>query len=142
MSLGRACRTAIADLSSAASVGFVIPDLVSNADALPNGGIHILLNCAGIQRRHASHEFPDNDWSEVLQTNLSTVFMLCRDIGYYWIAKGIRGRIINVASLLSFQGGLNVPAYAAAKHGVVGVTKALSNEWAGRGIGVNAIAPG
>jgi len=78
----------------------------------------------------------------VLQTNLSTVFMLCRDIGYYWIAKGIRGRIINVASLLSFQGGLNVPAYAAAKHGVVGVTKALSNEWAGRGIGVNAIAPG
>lgn len=63
-------------------------------------------------------------------------------MGNYWISNGIKGRIINVASLLSFQGGLNVPAYSAAKHGVVGITKALSNEWAGKGIGVNAIAPG
>ncbi|KAF8247146.1 NAD(P)-binding protein [Wilcoxina mikolae CBS 423.85] len=142
MSLGRACRTVLGDLSSSASVGFIIPDLVSNDSALPNGGIHILLNCAGIQRRHKAHEFPDTEWNEVVQTNLSTVFTLCRDVGSYWIQKGIRGRIVNVASLLSFQGGLNVAAYAAAKHGVVGITKALSNEWAGRGIGVNAIAPG
>ncbi|KAF8533525.1 hypothetical protein BDD12DRAFT_864745 [Trichophaea hybrida] len=142
MSLGRTCRTAIGDLSSSASVSFVIPDLISNDALLPNGGIHILLNCAGIQRRHKAEEFPDAAWDEVVQTNLSTVFTLCRDVGKYWIQNGIRGRIINVASLLSFQGGLTVPAYAAAKHGVVGITKALSNEWAGCGIGVNAIAPG
>jgi len=102
----------------------------------------LLLNCAGIQSRHPSHEFPSSDWNAVLQTNLNTVFTLCRDIGAYWIANGIRGRIINVASLLSFQGGLTVPAYAASKGGVLQLTKALSNEWAGKGIGVNAIAPG
>jgi 2-deoxy-D-gluconate 3-dehydrogenase len=111
-------------------------------DVLPNGGVHILINCAGIQRRHPAHQFPDEDWDEVLQTNLSSVFQLCRAFGSYWIERGIRGRIINIASLLSFQGGLTVPAYTAAKHGVAGLTKALSNEWAGHGIGVNAIAPG
>ncbi|CCX32431.1 hypothetical protein FPQ18DRAFT_124312 [Pyronema domesticum] len=140
--LGRKCRIVLADLSTSASVSFVIPDLVSHAEMLPNGGIHILVNCAGIQRRNPAHEFPDSEWNEVVQTNLSTVFTMCRDIGKYWIENDIGGRIVNVASLLSFQGGINVPAYAAAKHGVMGLTKSLSNEWAKHGIAVNAIAPG
>jgi 2-deoxy-D-gluconate 3-dehydrogenase len=105
------------------------------------------LNCGGIQRRHPSHQFPDNDWNEVLQVNLSTVFTLCREVGAHMLARepdvhGRRGSIINVASLLSFQGGLTVPAYAASKGGVAQLTKALSNEWASKGIAVNAIAPG
>ncbi|ELR08273.1 hypothetical protein GMDG_03074 [Pseudogymnoascus destructans 20631-21] len=104
----------------------------------------ILLNCAGIQRRHPSASFPDSDWDLVLQTNLSTVFTLCRDIGAHMLTRPgpHRGNIINIASLLSFQGGLTVPAYAAAKGGVAQLTKALSNEWAGKGVNVNAVAPG
>ena len=107
----------------------------------------ILLTCAGIQKRHPSHQFPDEDWTSVIQVNLTTVFILCRDFGAYLLAKpapatGSRGRIINIASLLTFQGGITVPAYAASKGGVAQLTKALSNEWSGKGINVNAIAPG
>lgn len=109
--------------------------------------VDILLNCGGIQRRHPAHEFPDKDWNEVLQVNLNAVFTLCRDVGAHMLSRdadeyGRRGSIINVASLLSFQGGLNVPAYAASKGGVAQLTKALSNQWADKGITVNAIAPG
>lgn len=109
--------------------------------------MHILVTCAGIQRRHPAHQFPDNDWNEVLQVNLTTVFTLDRDFGAYLLAKpaptsGSRGSIINIASLLTFQGGITVPAYAASKGGVGQLTKALSNEWAGKGIQVNAICPG
>jgi 2-dehydro-3-deoxy-D-gluconate 5-dehydrogenase len=109
--------------------------------------IDILLNCGGIQRRHAPHQFPDEDWNEVLQTNLTTVFTLCRDVGAHMLARekdqyGKRGSIINVASLQSFQGGINIPAYASSKGGVAQLTKALSNQWASEGINVNAIAPG
>ncbi|KAA8909388.1 hypothetical protein FN846DRAFT_898315 [Sphaerosporella brunnea] len=142
VSLGRQCLIHSSDLSSSTSVRSIVPTLCAGASTLPNGGIHILLNCAGIQRRHPTAEFPDSDWDEILQTNLSTVFMLCRALGKYWLENGIRGRIVNIASLLTFQGGMTVAGYAAAKHGVAGLTKALSNEWAGRGIGVNAIAPG
>ena len=108
----------------------------------------ILLSCAGIQKRHPAHKFPDDDWNAVLQVNLSTVFTMCRDFGAYLLSKPepaagrSRGSIINVASLLTYQGGITVPAYAASKGGVGQLTKALSNEWAGKGIKVNAIAPG
>jgi 2-deoxy-D-gluconate 3-dehydrogenase len=108
--------------------------------------IHILLNCGGIQKRHPAHQFPDNDWQSVLQVNLTSVFTLCRDVGAHMLSQPAdlpmsrRGAIINVASLLTFQGG--VPAYAASKGGVGQLTKALSNEWAAKGISVNAIAPG
>ena len=108
----------------------------------------ILLNCGGIQRRHPAEKFPSSDWDEVLQVNLSTVFTLCRDVGAHMLTlpvspiTGRKGSIINVASLLSFQGGITVPAYAASKGGIAQLTKALSNEWAGKGIAVNAIAPG
>jgi 2-deoxy-D-gluconate 3-dehydrogenase len=110
--------------------------------------ISILVTCAGIQRRHPAHKFPMSDWDEVLQINLRSVWTLCRDFGAYMLERtpdstnGHRGSIINVASLVSFQGGLTVPAYAAAKGGIAQLTKALSNEWASQGVNVNAVAPG
>ena len=108
--------------------------------------IDILVNCGGIQRRHAAHQFPDDDWNEVLQVNLNAVFTLCRDVGAYMLTRQAqgdpphRGSIINIASLVTFQGGLNVPAYAAAKGGVGQLTKSLSNQWAADGINVNAVS--
>lgn len=131
-----------ADLSDQASVRNIIPDLAKQGQSMD-----ILLTCAGIQKRHAPEEFPDDDWNMVVQVNMTTVFTLCRDFGAYLLSKpqptyGSRGRIINIASLLTFQGGVNVPAYAASKGGVAQLTKALSNQWAGKGINVNAIAPG
>ena len=140
--LGRKATIYTADLASPSSVNALVPQILKDGH-----NIDVLLNCGGIQRRHPSHQFPDNDWNEVLQVNLSTVFTLCREVGAHMLARepdahGRRGSIINVASLLSFQGGLTVPAYAASKGGVAQLTKALSNEWASKGIAVNAIAPG
>ncbi|GAB7324162.1 hypothetical protein MBLNU13_g07538t1 [Cladosporium sp. NU13] len=140
--LGRKATIYTADLASPSSVSALVPQILKDGH-----NVDVLLNCGGIQRRHPSHQFPDNDWNEVLQVNLSTVFTLCREVGAHMLARepdahGRRGSIINVASLLSFQGGLTVPAYAASKGGVAQLTKALSNEWASKGIAVNAIAPG
>lgn len=140
--LGRRAQIYVADLASQDSVRAIVPKVLEDGH-----DIHILLNCGGIQRRHPSHQFPDDDWSEVLQVNLSTVFTLCREVGAHMLGRdadqhGRRGSIINVASLLTFQGGFTVPAYAASKGGVGQLTKALSNEWAAKGINVNAIAPG
>jgi 2-deoxy-D-gluconate 3-dehydrogenase len=105
------------------------------------GRLDILVNNAGIQRRYPAEDFPLEVWDEVLRVNLRSVWLLCQLCGRIMLEQG-RGKIVNIASLLSFQGGWTVPAYAAAKHGVAGITKALANEWAGRGINVNAIAPG
>jgi 2-dehydro-3-deoxy-D-gluconate 5-dehydrogenase len=105
------------------------------------GGLDILLNNAGTTRRAKAEEFSDEDWNYVLEVNLQAVFRLCRAAGSRMLERGY-GRIINVASLLSFQGGITVPAYAASKHAVAGLTRALANEWAGRGLTVNALAPG
>ena len=105
------------------------------------GGIDILVNCAGIQKRHPSEEFPLSDWNKVIEINLTAVFHMCRLAGNEMLKKG-KGKIINVASMLSFFGGYTVPAYAASKGGVAQLTKALSNEWAAKNINVNAIAPG
>jgi len=142
LSIGRKAIIYEADLSSQSSVSELIPQITKDGYR-----IDILLNCAGIQRRHPSEKFPDADWNEVLQVNLTTVFTLCRDVGAHMLTRaadshGRRGSIINIASLLSFQGGLTVPAYAASKGGIAQLTKALSNEWAAKGISVNAIAPG
>jgi len=106
------------------------------------GQIDILVNNAGIIRRKAAAQHSDDDWDAVIEVNLSNAFRLCRAMGKHLIETGRPGKIINVASLLSFQGGITVPGYAAAKGGIVQLTRALANEWAAHGINVNAIAPG
>lgn len=105
------------------------------------GSIDILINNAGITRRAPAVDYSISDWDDVLATNLTSVFRLCQSAGRAMLSQG-SGKIVNIASLLSFQGGITVPAYAAAKGGVAQLTKALANEWAARGIQVNAIAPG
>ena len=105
------------------------------------GRLDILVNNAGIIRRAPAAEHTAVDWDEVMKVNVDAVFYLSQAAGRHMLAQG-GGRIINVASMLSFQGGIRVPSYTAAKHAVLGVTRALANEWAGSGVNVNAIAPG
>ena len=105
------------------------------------GNVDILVNNAGIIRRANAEEFLDDDWNAVLELNLNSVWRLSRAAGQKMLARG-SGKIISIASLLSFQGGIRVPAYTASKHAIAGLTKALANEWANRGVTVNAIAPG
>lgn len=105
------------------------------------GTIDILVNNAGIIRRAPAAEFSAKDWADVLEINLTAVFRMCQLAGRRMLNQG-SGKIVNIASLLAFQGGVLVPSYAAAKGGVAQLTKALANEWASRGINVNAIAPG
>jgi 2-deoxy-D-gluconate 3-dehydrogenase len=105
------------------------------------GGLDILVNNAGIIRRTPAVDFSEADWDDVLQIDLKAVFFLSQAAARIMLARG-GGKIINIASMLSFQGGILVPSYTAAKSGVAGVTRALANEWAARGIHVNAIAPG
>ncbi len=118
-----------------------VPDELVRAAAGGLGELGVLVNNAGTIRRAPAAETADEDWLAVLEVNLNAVFRLCRAAGRPMLAAG-RGKIVNVASLLSFQGGITVPAYAASKGGVAQLTKALANEWAARGVNVNAIAPG
>jgi 2-deoxy-D-gluconate 3-dehydrogenase len=105
------------------------------------GGLDILVNNAGIIHREASTEMPLAEWRRVLSVNLDSVWLLSQAAGKQMVSKGA-GKIVIVSSVLGSQGGLRVPAYAASKHAVLGLTKALCNEWAGQGVNVNAIAPG
>jgi 2-dehydro-3-deoxy-D-gluconate 5-dehydrogenase len=106
------------------------------------GDADILVNNAGIIRRNDLLDYTDEDWDEVIEVNLRSVFALSRDFARRLVARRSGGRIINIASMLSFQGGIRVVAYTAAKSGIIGLTRALSNELAPHGINVNAIAPG
>jgi len=136
-SSGRRTATVTGDLSDPAAAERIVADTLSAF-----GRIDILVNNAGIIRRRAASEHTNEDWDAVIAVNLSSVFRLCRAAGRQMIERRSGGKIVNVASMLSFQGGVTVPGYAASKGAVVQLTKALANEWAASGINVNAIAPG
>jgi 2-deoxy-D-gluconate 3-dehydrogenase len=135
---GAGCKAVniAADLSSIEPVQRVVDQAI---DGL--GGLDILINNAGIIRRNDLAVFTEEDWDAVVDTNLKSLFFLSQAAAHGMAAQG-RGKIVNIASLLSFQGGIRVPSYAAAKSGVAGVTKAMANELAPAGVQVNAIAPG
>jgi 2-deoxy-D-gluconate 3-dehydrogenase len=132
--IGRKVEVLLCDVSSEETIKSAFADI---ADLK----VDILVNNAGSIFRAPAAETQMQDWNRIIETNLTSVFQISQACGQPMIAKG-SGTIINIASLLSFQGGLNVPAYTASKHGVAGVTKALANEWGSCGVTVNAIAPG
>lgn len=133
---GRRFAFISADLSSIEPVQRVVDEALEKL-----GGLDILVNNAGIIRRADSIDFTEADWDAVIDTNLKTVFFLSQAAARVMLQRD-GGKIINVASLLSFQGGIRVPSYTASKSGLAGLTKILANEWADKGINVNAIAPG
>ena len=139
--LGRRAEIVSADLSSIEPVQRVVDETLAKL-----GGLDILVNNAGIIRRADSIDFTEADWDAVIDTNLKSVFFLCQAAGRHMIANhrqgGGSGKIINIASMLTFQGGIRVPSYTASKSGIGGLTKLLANEWAAKGVNVNAIAPG
>jgi len=134
--LGRKCFIVNCDLENASEVSEAISSIVGHF-----GKLDILVNNAGIQRRSPAVDFAEENWDAVMNVNLKTVWLLCQQAGRKMLKQG-SGKIINMASLLSYQGGITVPAYAAAKGGVAQLTKALSNEWAAKGINVNGIVAG
>jgi 2-dehydro-3-deoxy-D-gluconate 5-dehydrogenase len=134
--LGRRAIDISADLSTIGPVPVLVAETIASL-----GRLDILINNAGIIRRNDSVDFTEADWDAVVDTNLKTLFFLSQAAARHMIANG-GGKIINIASMLTFQGGVRVPSYTAAKSGVGGLTKAMANEWAGKGINVNAIAPG
>ncbi|RVT89752.1 2-dehydro-3-deoxy-D-gluconate 5-dehydrogenase KduD [Sphingomonas crocodyli] len=134
--LGRRAEIISADFGSIEPVQRVVDETIEKL-----GGVDILVNNAGIIRRADSVDFTEADWDAVIDTNLKTTFFLCQAAGRHMIANG-GGKIINIASMLTFQGGIRVPSYTASKSGVGGLTKLLANEWAAKGVNVNAIAPG
>ena len=118
-----------------------IPTVIDKA-VTELGRIDILVNNAGIIRRNDAIEFTEQDWDDVMDINIKSLFFMSQAVAKQFIAQGEGGKIINVASMLSFQGGIRVPSYTASKSGVMGVTRLMANEWAKHGINVNAIAPG
>ena len=134
--MGRRAEIISADLSTIDPVERIVDETAAKL-----GGVDILVNNAGIIRRADAVDFTEADWDAVVDTNLKSVFFLSQAAGRHMIARG-SGKIINIASMLTFQGGVRVPSYTASKSGIGGLTKLLANEWASKGINVNAIAPG
>jgi len=134
--LGRKFTAVSADFGSTAPIAEAVEQ------AFAAGEVDILVNNAGTIRRGSALEFTEEDWDAVLETNLKSVFFLSQAVAKRWVAAGRGGKIINIASMMSFQGGIRIASYTAAKSGLAGVTKLLANEWASLGINVNAIAPG
>jgi len=125
-----------ADLGTIAPVKNIVAETISAF-----GSLDILVNNAGIIRRADAIDFTEEDWDAVIDTNLKTAFFLSQAAGRHMLERG-SGKIINIASLLSFQGGIRIPSYTASKSGLAGITRLLACEWAGKGVNVNAIAPG
>lgn len=135
--LGRRFLAIRADLSQQESLQHVVDTAVAEM-----GRVDILVNNAGTIRREDALAFSEKDWDDVMNLNLKSLFFLSQAVAKQFIAQGQGGKIINIASMLSFQGGIRVPSYTASKSGVLGITRLLANEWAVHGINVNAIAPG
>jgi 2-deoxy-D-gluconate 3-dehydrogenase len=134
--LGRKFIGIEADLMSVEPIDQIIEKTMSGL-----GRLDILVNNAGIIRRQDAVDFSEQDWDEVMNVNIKSAFFLCQAAGRLLIQQG-SGKIINIASMLSFQGGIRVPSYTASKSGIAGITKLLACEWAGKGLNINAIAPG
>jgi 2-deoxy-D-gluconate 3-dehydrogenase len=135
LGLGRRFMHHAADLTLRHETKGVIPSVLDGM-----GDVNILINNAGIIRRAAAADYSDEDWDATVEIDLTAAFILSRDAAKIMLQKG-RGKIINIASILAFQGGINVTAYAASKHGIAGLTKALANDWASKGVNVNTLAP-
>lgn len=135
--LGENFHNIIADLSTCDVIGGIVEETVKKF-----GRVDILVNNAGIIKRQDSIEFSEEDWDSVLNVNLKTVFFLTQAVAKQFLKQGGGGKIINIASMLSYQGGVRVPSYTASKSAIRGVTMTLANEWAKYGINVNGIAPG
>lgn len=135
--MGRKFLEIQADLSSIEPVNGIIEKTVETF-----GKVDILVNNAGIIRREDAINFSEKDWDDVLNLNLKTVFFFSQAVAKQFIKQGNGGKIVNIASMLSFQGGIRVPSYTASKSGVMGLTRLMANEWAKHNINVNAIAPG
>ena len=142
----RACDETVAMIT--AEGGAASSVLVDFADPMAGQGlfsdqpVDILVNNAGIIRRNDAVDFTESDWDDVMDVNLKALFFTTQAFAKAAFARDGQGRVVNIASLLSFQGGIRVPSYTASKHGVAGLTKLLANEWAAKGINVNAVAPG
>lgn len=135
--LGRRFMAIQADLSKQDALDDIVNQTVTEMSR-----VDILVNNAGTIRREDALNFSEKDWDEVMNLNLKSVFFLSQAVARQFIRQGQGGKIINIASMLSFQGGIRVPSYTASKSGVLGITRLLANEWATQGINVNAIAPG
>lgn len=138
----RDCAETLARIPGADAIRLDFADPLAARDAFAGQDYDVLINNAGTIRRADSLDFTEADWDEVMDVNLKAVFFTAQAFARALLQRTARGAIVNIASLLSFQGGIRVPSYTAAKHGVAGLTKLLANEWAVKGINVNAIAPG
>ena len=138
----RDCDETLSRIAKGRHVPLDFADPMAAAPLFEEERIDILVNNAGTIRRADATEFTEADWDDVMDVNLKAVFFTCQAFGKAALSQGRGGAIVNIASLLSFQGGIRVPSYTAAKHGVAGITRLLANEWAAKGINVNAIAPG
>ncbi|MFS4439305.1 2-dehydro-3-deoxy-D-gluconate 5-dehydrogenase KduD [Paracoccaceae bacterium GXU_MW_L88] len=142
----RSCDETLAKIAEAGGKGSGLQldfaDPMAAKDVFAGAGYDILVNNAGIIRREDAVDFDEADWDAVMDVNAKALFFTCQAFAREVFARGETGKIINIASLLSFQGGIRVPSYTASKHAVAGLTKLFANEWAAKGVNVNAIAPG